>query len=281
VDGKACVINEVFCDGLGACIGECPAGAIEFEEKEAAPYDERAVMARLVAQGENTVRAHLLHLKKHHETAYFAQGLQYLQEHGIKMDLKADGDEGPNARAADLNRGRNGGDKPAAVVQCGDGLKSAGVCPGSMAVSFEPPDNGGSGAAASCLTHWPVQLRLLNPQASCFRNADVVLAADCSAYAYGDFHRRFLKNRALAIACPKLDAEKEKYIDKLTMMLDEAAVNTLTVITMEVPCCTGLLALARQAADRAGRKVPVKKIVISIRGDVLREEWLCGAPGGS
>jgi ferredoxin len=243
LDGKARIINEIFCDGLGACIGECPLGAIKFEEKETEPYDEYAVMEKLLGKGETTIRAHLLHLKAHHETVYFEQGLQYLQEHGIKIDMTDN--------------------------------KNTGGCPGSKEMTFKhsaAAEIGGT-ETASQLSQWPIQLHLLNPEASYFRDADVVLSADCSAYAFGNFHNRFLKNHVLAIACPKLDSEKEKYLEKITAMIDSSNINTLTVVIMEVPCCGGLLQLARQAAADAHRTIPIKKILVGIQGNILQEEW--------
>jgi ferredoxin len=244
IDGKARIVNESFCDGLGACIGECPAGAIQFEEKETEAYDEYAVMEKLSSKGEKTVRAHLLHLKAHNETAYFKQGLQYLKENNIKIDM------------TDIEN------------PCG--------CPGSRAMSFKRPGNSENTAmeTVSQLTQWPVQMHLLNPQAASFKDADVVLAADCAAYAFGNFHSRFLRNHALAIACPKLDSAKERYVEKITAMIDLSNINTLSVIIMEVPCCGGLLQLARQAVANASRKIPVKKIVIGIQGNILTEEWI-------
>jgi hypothetical protein len=127
--------------------------------------------------------------------------------------------------------------------------------------------------AASELRQWPVQLHLLNPMAPYFRSADVILAADCAAFTMGNFHSRYLKGKSLAIACPKLDSNKESYIQKLTSMIGEAKINSLTVVMMEVPCCGGLLQMAKMARDNAGRNIPVKRAIISISGEVLEEEW--------
>ena len=150
-------------------------------------------------------------------------------------------------------------------------------CPGGREMSFAPQrekETTGSVTSSSKLRQWPVQLHLLNPEASYFKNADVVLAADCTAYAYGDFHHRFMKNHVLAIACPKLDNGTESYVEKLTAMIDNSFINTLTVVIMEVPCCNGLLELAKRAVANATRKIPIKKIIIGIKGDVLQEEWV-------
>ena len=107
-----------------------------------------------------------------------------------------------------------------------------------------------------------------------FRNADVVLAADCVAFAMGDFHERLLKNKSLAIACPKLDSNKDVYVEKLSTMIADAKINTLTVPIMEVPCCGGLMQMAKIAVQQSGRNIPIKKIVVGIKGDVLQEEWV-------
>ncbi len=124
------------------------------------------------------------------------------------------------------------------------------------------------------LTHWPVQLHLVPAMAPHFEGQDILLCADCVAYACGNFHRQFLKGKMLAIACPKLDSHQEIYRDKLTAMIDHAKINTLTVVTMEVPCCRGLLMVAQEAARAASRAVPLKWVVVSIKGEVLQEEWV-------
>src|SRR5664280_948040 len=148
------------------------------------------------------------------------------------------------------------------------------ACPGSRAVSFAAPDLTPRPDAAgrpSALRHWPVQLHLVAPAAPYFQGADVLLAADCVAYAVGDFHRDHLAGRSLAIACPKLDARQEIYLEKLVAMIDEAKIASLTVMVMEVPCCGGLVQLARLAAARASRRVPVEVVVAGIRGDIVHD----------
>jgi hypothetical protein len=126
----------------------------------------------------------------------------------------------------------------------------------------------------SSLRQWPIQLHLVSPLAPYYQNKDVLLSADCVAYAKGDFHSIYLKGKSLAIACPKLDANKDIYMEKLISMIDEAKINTLTVMIMEVPCCSGLLMLAKGALSRAKRKVPLKCIVVGIKGEILSEEWI-------
>ncbi|HZM12543.1 MAG TPA: 4Fe-4S binding protein [Bacteroidales bacterium] len=126
----------------------------------------------------------------------------------------------------------------------------------------------------SQLTHWPVQMHLINPNSPVYRGADLLLAADCVAFSLGSFHQTFLKNRHLAIACPKLDHGTETYIDKLVAMIDIAKVNTITVMMMEVPCCGGLLQMVRSALAKASGKVPLKAVIVSIDGKILKDEWI-------
>jgi hypothetical protein len=155
-------------------------------------------------------------------------------------------------------------------------LHARGGCPGARMMDFSATaetEEGLEGSRPSQLRQWPVQLHLVGPQAPYFQEADVLLAADCTAYAVGDFHKDFLAGKSLAIACPKLDEGQDIYVQKLAALIDEAKINTLTVATMEVPCCGGLLHLAKRAAEQAQRKIPIKSIVISLRGDILAEEW--------
>jgi NAD-dependent dihydropyrimidine dehydrogenase PreA subunit len=124
-------------------------------------------------------------------------------------------------------------------------------------------------AQPSELTQFPVQLRLLNPRASFLQKADLLLAADCTAFANGEFHSRFLKGKKLAIACPKLDDNTQAYVDKLVQMIDESHIGSLTVLIMEVPCCSGLARIAELAIEQAKRKIPVTVIRLSTKGEVV------------
>jgi len=259
IDNKARMVSELYCDGLGACIGECPTGAITLEEREAEPYDEIATMQRMVPKGEKTILAHLRHLKDHSEFDLLKQGVMWLKQNNIPVDISS-----VHNAPVHTEHGHSGGG-----------------CPGSREMSFTPAAAPAfkmapveSTGSASQLRQWPVQFHLLNPEAGYFKGADVVLAADCVAYSYADFHNRFLTGKILAIACPKLDYNKESYIEKIKVMIQQSAINTLTVIIMEVPCCGGLLQLAAKAVADSGRKIPLKLIVIGTRGDVLKEEWM-------
>ncbi|TVR40837.1 MAG: 4Fe-4S ferredoxin [Bacteroidia bacterium] len=296
IDGKARMISDLYCDGLGACIPECPVGAITLEEREAEPYDEIRVMERIAPKGAATVLAHLNHLIEHNQREFVEQGIRYIREHKPDIDLSRlkeypketnnmdeKNNEHPGRQAEDAGmtfsghkhgnghgqHAHGGGGCPGArMMQFADNISA----PAAVATISEP--HGHSAGQPSELRQWPVQMHLVNPQAPYFRKADVLLAADCVAFAMGDFHSKHLKGKGLAIACPKLDHNKELYIEKLTAMINQAEINTLTVMVMEVPCCTGLLQLAKQATEKAGRKVPVKAIKVSLRGEVIDEQWI-------
>jgi len=263
IDKKARLISDLMCDGLGACIGHCPVGAIEIETREAEPYDEAKVMALMIDKGANTVIAHLKHLKDHNETAYLNQGIAVLkQSASLPFSLQivlAEIEDNPKPfKVATMAHAHGGG------------------CPGSQARTIVRATESAVTEvnASSELRQWPVQLHLLNPAASYFKNADVVLAADCVAFAMGDFHARFLKGKTLAIACPKLDAGLDVYKEKITAMIDQSNINTLTVAIMQVPCCRGLLQVAQDAVAQAGRKIPIKLAIVSIEGEVIEEKWV-------
>ena len=158
-----------------------------------------------------------------------------------------------------------------------DGLGACiGVCPVG-ALSLEECDIKPHKEQPCCidifpLPQFPIQLRLVNSSASFLQNTDLVLAADCTAFVCSDFHNQFKKNNSLVIACPKLDNSAELYIEKLTAMIDHSPINSLTVCLMKVPCCSRLLHIAQQAVSNAKRKIPIKKVVIGINGEIENEE---------
>jgi ferredoxin len=254
VDGKARLISELFCDGLGACIGDCPEGAITIEEREAEPYDEIQVIDRMIEKGEATIKAHLKHLHDYNEHVYLKQGIDRLKEKGVEINpdfLK------PVQDKVHIHHGGGG-------------------CPGSMARSFAPAEQSADdiGDAPSQLRQWPVQLHLINPNAQMFEGKDLLLAADCVPFTMNNFHGKMLSRKMLAIACPKLDTGMDVYVEKLTVLIDERKINTIRVAIMEVPCCQGLLQMAKTALSKASRKIPIKKIVISLEGKILKEDWV-------
>jgi len=262
IDGKARMVSELYCD----CVGDCPVGAITLEEREAEPYDEIATIQRMIPKGEKTILAHLKHLKDHGEFEYLKQAVGFLKANQVPVDFSVvHNSPAPTATHTPQHHHHGGG------------------CSGSREISFavfKPATSGftmvqaSAAPVASQLRQWPVQLHLLNPQASYFRGADVVFAADCVPFSFPDFHNKFLVGKTLAIACPKLDSNKEVYVNKLKSMILDAKINTLHVVVMEVPCCGGMLNMALQAVQESGVKLPVKLSVVSIKGDILSEEWV-------
>ena len=225
IDGKARLISELYCDGLGACIGDCPMNAISVEEKEVEAYDEIAVIKRIIPKGAKVLEAHLQHLKNHGEMNLLQQGIQYLKDNDITVP---------------------------ALTQ----PQPQNVIPVSQLSAFKP---------MSVSINWPVQLHLINPQSGVFNNADLLLVADCVAYANPKLYSELLVGKKLAIACPKLDVNKESYVNKLIQMIDDSKINSLTVAIMEVPCCGGLIRLVEMAMEKSQRKIPMTKVVVKIR----------------
>jgi len=250
IDGKARLISDIFCDGLGACIGHCPQDAISTEEREAEDYSERKTMENIVKAGKNTIIAHLKHLKEHGEINYYNEAINVLKEKKIEIDLE---DENTDKKCTYSS------------------------CPGSKVIDFSNDKEKKDTEKIdykSQLRQWPIQLHLVTPNASYFLSKDVILVADCVGYSIANFHENYLKNRSISIACPKLDSNIDIYLSKLISLIDDSKINTLTVMTMEVPCCSGLLNLAKKASSKARRKIPIKSIIVSIKGDILKEEWI-------
>jgi NAD-dependent dihydropyrimidine dehydrogenase PreA subunit len=256
IDGKARLVSDLSCDGLGACIGHCPEDAITIEKREAVPYDEHKVMENIVKAGPNVIRAHLDHLRGHGQDDYLAQALAFLRTRGIPVPAPT----------------------PAAPAH---------ACPGSKIMDFRDADavkdKGRSDSMAASATagsnadlpselrQWPVQLQLLSPNAPYFRDADLLVAADCVPFTYAGFHERFLKGKILIIFCPKLDGATDLYIDKLTEIFKNNTIKSVTVLHMEVPCCFGTTQVVEEALKRSGKKIAMKDYTISIKGKICTE----------
>lgn len=273
IDGKAVLISDLMCDGLGACLGHCPEGALEIIEREAEPYDEIKVMADMLPKGKNVVTAHLKHLNEHGEFTFLKQGVAYLKENSntVNFDIQEVIDAVHHSSAG--GHAQPAPHKPAPVAIA---AHHGGGCPGSQSRSFSQvtPVAATSQEIPSALTQWPVQMHLINPMASYFQGADLLVAADCVAFSLGNFHSKYLQGKKLAIACPKLDSNKDIYLEKMVRMIDDAKVNTIIVMIMEVPCCGGLLNLVLNATESASRKVPVKAITVGVQGEILSEDWM-------
>ncbi len=148
------------------------------------------------------------------------------------------------------------------------------VCPGMMAKELRAkgePAKSKTADVSSQLSHWPVQLKLVSPQAPYFANADLLLVADCVPFAMGDFHDKLLKNHSIVVGCPKLD-DSQFYIEKLAQIIKINELNSLTVIHMEVPCCSGLTYIAQEATVHSGVKMPFEDITIDLQGNVIKSE---------
>ncbi|HDP80536.1 MAG TPA: 4Fe-4S dicluster domain-containing protein [Spirochaetes bacterium] len=247
IDGKARLVSDLFCDGLGACMGACPRGAITVEEREALPYDEKRVMESIIPQGPGVIRAHLLHLREHGEFAFLRQAIEALDEKGI--------------------------DVPDMFRQHASGPAASFACPGSLEVDMRgarPADHGRRALPQqkSELRQWPVQLKLVNPAAPYFQDADLLIAADCAPVAFGGFHEQFLKNKTVIIFCPKLDPYGEEYIEKLAAVFSTHTINSVTMVRMEVPCCGGVGMIVQKAMEKAGKNIPVHEHVVGINGEL-------------
>jgi Pyruvate/2-oxoacid:ferredoxin oxidoreductase delta subunit len=238
-------IDEGLCDGCGDCVTACAEGAIRVVDGK----------ARLVSD-------------------IYCDGLGACLGHCPQGAISVVRREAPAFDAAAVERHLAGLGSAAGAVP-----PAMSACPGSASRSLPTLAaveglRPAADVAPSALRNWPVQLHLLPPTAPFLAGADLLLAADCTAFAMGAFHARLLDGHALAVACPKLDSNQQVYLDKLVAMIDQAGIRGLTVAVMEVPCCSGLLRLAQQAVLEAERKVPIKKIVVGLRGETLAEEWV-------
>ncbi|MEI7433604.1 MAG: 4Fe-4S binding protein [Methanomicrobiales archaeon] len=252
IDGKARLVSDLFCDGLGACIGTCPEGAISVIEREADAYDEKTVMETIVRQGEPVIRAHLEHLAGHGQKDLYRQAIDYLKEHSLAI---------PDHTTTEGIRKPAGQSKP-----------DFGSCPGSASRSIARDTRTGprqpSGTTSSELRQWPVQLKLLNPAATYFENADLLVSVDCVPFAYAGFHQDILQGKILIIFCPKLDSDIDEYITKLVNILVLHTIKSITVVHMEVPCCSGVRYVVDQALEKSGKTIPVKDFTITISGEL-------------
>ena len=214
VNGKARLIRDDYCDGLGACLPTCPVDAIKMVEREADPFDEAAVQARMAR---------------------------------AKGDIPAPADPPP--------------------LTCG--------CPGTMAKKLGTIDReeepveapAPSGAPRSRLAQWPVQIKLVPVRAPYFDGAKLLIAADCSAFAYAGFHERFMKGHITLMGCPKLDMVD--YAEKLTAIIRENDIKSVTVVRMEVPCCGGIEMAVKTALMNSGKFIPWQVVTLSTDGRIL------------
>ena len=220
VDGKARLLRDDYCDGLGDCLPVCPTDAISFEEREAAAYDEEAVKANMAAK------------------------------HGSHS--------GHDGHGGCLSAAFNG--------KISSGSRVSGSHDEKEPASRDIPE------IPSRLTHWPVQIKLAPVNAPYFKDAQLLIAADCSAYAYGNFHEDFMKDKITLIGCPKLDMTD--YSEKLTEILGSNEIESVAVTRMEVPCCGGIEYAVKQAIAQSGKDLPLEIITIGIDGEIRKRTSL-------
>lgn len=264
VNGKAKLIRDDYCDGLGDCLPACPTGAITFVEREAAAYDEAAVLENKrklgkVHSGCPGSAARTLHAGQ-------AQAEIASPHSGVatKGNQKQPHSGCPGSAARTLQARQAQADGAAGATQ---GQAQA----GAAQVQHEAAAYAGSVTREpqSMLSQWPVQIKLVPVNAPYFDGAKLLIAADCTAYAYAAFHEKFIKGHITLIGCPKLD--DINYADKLTAIIRENNIKSVTVVRMEVPCCGGLEAAARQALQNSGKFIPWQVATISVDGKLLDE----------
>ncbi len=249
VNGKAQLVSDSYCDGLGDCLAPCPTGAITLTTRPADDFDPVAVEQRRRAQVASENAA------------------------AVKAEAESPLPCGCPGTAAKVLK------KPAAAVKPLQPEALACGCPGQNSRELKAGtagntgDCGGAGAESgvevqSQLMNWPVQLKLVPVNAPYLKGADILLAADCAAAAAPDFHQRFLRGRPLLLACPKLD-ENEPQITKLAALFAASQPASVTVLRMEVPCCGGLVKVAREALARSGVSAPLNVAVLSAEGEVV------------
>ncbi len=233
-DGKARIISDSYCDGLGACLSGCPTGAVRIIEREADEFDPEAVEEHLSKQGKT-------------------------------------GPEGVPHAAVDGKSGigANKPEKPEEfTMACG--------CPSSRIEMFskdqveEEKPQQAQLEEGSRLSHWPVQIRLVPPTAPFLKDADLLVVSDCAPVAYPNFHRDFIRGKAVLLGCPKFDNAQE-YIAKFAEIFRNAKIRSVTVVDMEVPCCSAMPHIVRKGMSEAGVEIPIHEVVISVRGNVIKQ----------
>lgn len=234
-------IDEEKCNGCGLCVPACAEGAIRIIDGKA------KLLADNLCDGLGACLGHC----PQDAIIVERRDAEDFDEDAVELHLRQEGQPLPAGPAAHPD--------------------GAGGCPSARVLTIEKAERTPAAAIApgrsSELRQWPVQMHLVPPTAPFLRQADLLLAADCAAFAYADFHRDFLEGKALLIGCPKLD-DGRAYLEKLSAILAHNDIRRLTVVHMEVPCCSGLIALARQAIAATGKDVPLETVRIGIQGEV-------------
>lgn len=236
VDGKAKLMKDLYCDGLGACLGHCPVDAITIIEREAEEFDQEAVEEMLKQTDKKISSKHDQHVEN---ATCPGSAVRQFEASGYKMHSHNEG------------------------------------CPGSRMrmIQRKDEDGGTEGNVSSKLRQWPVQLQLVPASAPYLKKADLLVTADCVPFAYGNYHNDFLNGKVVVVGCPKLD-DSMFYAKKLEDIIKLNDLESITVLRMEVPCCSGIAQAAKIGRDKSGVNIPIKVVTISIEGEVLKREYL-------
>ncbi|MCB2206081.1 4Fe-4S ferredoxin [bacterium] len=268
IDGKARLVREEFCDGFGDCIGVCHTGALKVIKREAPEFDDAATRRHLLeTQGMEAVRRYEMAQARH-------EGIHAAQEQG------GHGGGCPGSAQRELHREvhipvmQHSAENAGQVASTGHpGAVSAG-CPGSAARELRRTAGPTTNPTASPtlipseLGQWPVQLHLVQPGASFFRNKEMLVMSTCGPIASAEVHQRYLRNRSVVVACPKLD-NTALYADKLAAIFQESSIPRVIVVIMEVPCCRGLSMIVEQALAMSGRQdLVVEEHTLTLDGDI-------------
>ena len=266
VDGKAQLLRDDYCDGLGDCLPTCPTGAITFVEREAAAYDEAAV------------KAHMERRKQEQAAT------QSSDTHSSAVQEASASTGCPGSRARQIVHEETPaftgcpGSRVRQIVH--EETPAFTGCPGSRSQQIDHAEEAAEAAQnetaapfsmQSQLTNWPVQIKLAPVRAPYFNHARLLIAADCTAYAYANFHQEFLKGKVALIGCPKLD--DVHYSEKLTEIIRNNDIQSVTIVRMEVPCCGGLQHAAMTALQNSGKFIPWQVVTISIDGKILDQAF--------
>lgn len=258
VDGKAKLLRDDYCDGMGDCLPACPAGAITFIEREAAAYDESAVAANM-------------EVRKNAEASMTCEGGCAANLEALVEKLSAFFES--EAPSAGVVTSASSSPSAAGVPASSDSLASPSdpndraASSSSSASLADRTSEASGGPAGSALVNWPVQIKLAPPAAPYFAGADILVAADCTAFAHGDFHARFMAGRVTLIGCPKLDAVD--YAEKLSAIIANNDIRSITVVRMQVPCCGGIESATRRALAASGKDLSLEVVTVSTKGEVL------------
>ena len=250
---KIITIDENLCNGCGDCVLACAEGAIEIVDGKAKLVKEQFCDGFGDCLGECPTGA--LRIEDKEAESFDPEATkEYL--------LQTKGREGVDRmeKAAARHTSRDGAPSNVSAKR---------ACPGARAVEFSAKEAvpATTEELPSQLSHWPIQFSLVSADMAVLKGADLLIAADCTAFAYGDFHRKLLAGRPVIIGCPKLD-DTEPYVEKLANIIKKNDLKSLTVVHMEVPCCHGMAQLAKEALKRANSKLELQTVVLGIRGEM-------------